>query len=326
MLSYFFHPSFSQIPHRSADGQVYILDAFLNSQKIVQALQEHHLAKNSYSSPSVLPNLQNAVLVHDPLYLNSLVTGKPLELAQSSGVLFNQNNVTTLIHQVEASYQSFNFALHNGFSYDLSGGNHHAGYTRGAGFGVINTFINAIARDIRSYGKKRILIIDTDVYLGDANALYLQTDIQFSEVRIFDLYGYIIPKAYQVGFDLLERAGNYIREISRANYFKELSNLDAFVKDFKPEVVLWLQGAYIWQNSTKSIKDKGLTKDEIAERDRYVVDTLRKYKVPFVMSPVEGYVSYKNEDGTVKTREETDEQWQQLLDIYLYPVRYYNRA
>jgi len=124
---------------------------------------------------------------------------------------------------------------------------------------------------------------------------------------------------------LLQQAGNYIEEITQDTYFKRLFALEDFIKDFKPELILWLQGADIWKQSAKSLKDKGLTSEEIAERDRYVIDTIMKKGVPFVMSPAGGYIQYKDESGNLYSPDIITQRWNDLLKIYLFPINYYNK-
>lgn len=324
-IPYYYHNSFSEIPHKGKTGNEYVLDAFLKSKKIVEEINKEKLGTNLYVEPKRLPSLSQSVVVHDPEYIESLVSGEPISMAESSGVLFTLENDKAYVHMAEASYQAMIYAKENGFAYDLAGGNHHAGHFAGGGFCPIHSTMNAIARDFQKNGSHKVVIIDTDVHFGDGTASYLQIDPSFADVKTFDLYGYIIPKAKHASIESLNNGGNVIRKITHDTYFKELGKLDSFLKETSPDFVFWFQGADIWNQSAKSIKEEGLSAAEIYKRDTYILDTILKYKLPFVMSPGGGYLNYKDSTNKLLKEDVIEKQWQELMEIYIAPLRYVSK-
>src|SRR5215207_7909077 len=173
-------------------------------------------------------------------------------------------------------------ALEDGFAANLAGGTHHAFADRGEGYCVFND--SAIAgRAVQAEGLvERVVVLDTDVHQGNGTAAILGRD---ASVFTFSIHG----------------AGNF-------PFRKEESDLDVALPDGADDgeyldaleygldnaldrsgaqLAIYLAGADPFEDDR--LGRLSISKDGLAERDRLVLESCRKRRIPVAVTMAGGY-------------------------------------
>jgi acetoin utilization deacetylase AcuC-like enzyme len=173
-------------------------------------------------------------------------------------------------------------ALEDGFAANLAGGTHHAFADRGEGYCVFNDSAIA-ARAVQAEGLvERVVVLDTDVHQGNGTAAILGSD---ASVFTFSIHG----------------AGNF-------PFRKEESDLDVALPDGADDgeyldaledgldnaldrsgaqLAIYLAGADPFEDDR--LGRLSISKDGLAERDRLVLESCRKRRIPVAVTMAGGY-------------------------------------
>jgi acetoin utilization deacetylase AcuC-like enzyme len=173
-------------------------------------------------------------------------------------------------------------ALEDGFAANLAGGTHHAFADRGEGYCVFNDSAIA-ARAVQAEGLvERVVVLDTDVHQGNGTAAILGRD---ASVFTFSIHG----------------AGNF-------PFRKEESDLDVALPDGADDgeyldaledgldnaldrsgaqLAIYLAGADPFEDDR--LGRLSISKDGLAERDRLVLESCRKRRIPVAVTMAGGY-------------------------------------
>lgn len=174
------------------------------------------------------------------------------------------------------------YALQYGVAMNIAGGTHHAFTNRGEGFCLLNDIAIAAHYLLESQLAKKILVVDLDVHQGNGTAQIFRND---SRVFTFSMHG----------------ANNYplVKEVSDLDialpdhtpdefYLRTLDvNLKNLIDQLQPDFMFLQSGVDILD--TDKLGKLSVSLAGCRERDRIVLETARKNKIPLVASMGGGY-------------------------------------
>ena len=173
-------------------------------------------------------------------------------------------------------------ALDIGCGVNLAGGTHHAFYDRGEGFCVFNDAVVA-ARAVQASGRaKRVAIIDCDVHQGNGTAAITRDDPSIFTFSIHGAKNFPFQKeTSDLDLDLEDGTAD-------EDYLAALTTgVTETLERSKPDLVIYLAGADPHEGDR--LGRLKLTKDGLAERDDFVLRTLRRMEIPVAVTMAGGY-------------------------------------
>ena len=247
-----------------------------------QLLYEGTIKAENLFEPGPL-DARRVLLTHDPDYWDRLsglrltprevrVTGFPLSARLVERELVITNGTVMCAHH----------ALNHGVAMNVSGGTHHAFRARGEGFCLLNDIAVAANCLLEEGLAKRILVVDLDVHQGNGTA-----EIFGEEERVFTFS--------------MHCEGNYPMEKERSSldiglapftdtaaYLKVLrETLPRLVEEVEPDFAFYLSGVDIL--ATDKLGRLSVTREGCKARDRYVLETMRRSRIPVAVSMGGGY-------------------------------------
>src|SRR5262249_38824082 len=125
-----------------------------------------------FASPEVI------ALAHDPDYVSQFVAGAvPPAIMRRIGFPWSDGLVKRTLASVGGTLAAAHEAIARGsWCGNLAGGTHHAFYSEGSGFCVLNDIAVVIHYLRREFKITRAAVIDLDVHQGDGTALLFEND------------------------------------------------------------------------------------------------------------------------------------------------------
>ena len=146
------------------------------------------------------------------------------------------------------------YALEYGVAMNIAGGTHHAFADSGEGFCIFNDFAIAANYYLSRGRLNKILIVDLDVHQGNGTAKIFEDE---PRVFTFSMHG---EKNYPVRKEISDLDIGVPDGIEDEAYLEILyKTLPRLIRDFKPEVILYLSGVDVL--STDKLGRLGLSKD-----------------------------------------------------------------
>lgn len=251
------------------------------------------------------------LLAHNQTYLDAVKNGDPRDLASSSGILWSRKLFRSQLFVNAGMYEAGKDALKNQISGTLSGGFHHASKDRGGGFCVFNGLAVAV-RKLQSEGLvSKALVFDCDVHYGNGTA-----DIFADDERVFtvSIFKYNLEGTQETSTQ--KTATAVAAAVTNADeYLAEVKKLPSYLEKHRPDVILFNAGMDPFEEDRYG-GIKGVTKDVLCERDKFVFDTCKKFKVPAAFALEGGYVRYRGEQGDLISEEEIKKRKSALVDLY----------
>ena len=177
---------------------------------------------------------------------------------------------------------AFNVVCHVG------GGLHHAFPNHGEGFCPFNDVAVAV-RALQARGLERVAIVDLDVHHGNGTAFIFESDPRVFTFSMHQQHNYPMWKprgSLDIGLPDGAHDAAFLGELGRA--------LPA-VMAHRPQCVFYLAGADPYEDD--QLGGLRLTKEGLRERDRVVIDAVRREGVPLVIALAGGYA--RRVDDTV---------------------------
>ena len=162
----------------------------------------------------------------------------------------------------------------------IGGGLHHAFPNHGEGFCPFND-VAVAARVLQSRGLERAAVIDLDVHHGNGTALIFESDPRVFTFSMHQQHNYPMWKprgSLDIGLPDGAHDATYLAELERALPQVMASG---------PECVFYLAGADPYEDD--QLGGLRLTKEGLRQRDRLVIDTVRRARVPLVVVLAGGY-------------------------------------
>lgn len=227
----------------------------------------------------VLPELidrSDIELVHDPGYVQAVLTGEPRDLA-GSGLSWSEGRFQEVLISTSAVVAAVQYAIANYANAGCtSSGLHHAKAERGAGFCTFNGLAIAAIKAVQG-GAKRVLILDLDAHCGGGTAQLIagREGIEQVDVSVSSFDRYVnTPNAtlYMAG------GHNYLEVISDA--------LAAIIDPESIDVVLYNAGMDPHEHAGGV---SGIDAEVLAERERMVFEWANSRGIPVAFTLAGGY-------------------------------------
>ena len=165
---------------------------------------------------------------------------------------------------------------------NIAGGTHHAYSYRGEGFCLLNDQAIAASYLLRKKLVKKILIVDLDVHQGNGTAEIFSEE---PSVFTFSMHG-------KNNYPFKKEKSNLDLELENGTEDEEYlrllkQTLPQLIKEQQPDFIFYLSGVDIL--ATDKLGKLGCTEAGCKERDRFVLQTCRDYKIPVQVSMGGGY-------------------------------------
>jgi acetoin utilization deacetylase AcuC-like enzyme len=173
-------------------------------------------------------------------------------------------------------------ALKSGVALNVAGGTHHAFADRGEGFCVLNDI--AFAANVLLHEKKvsKVLVVDLDVHQGNGTAALFQTK---PEVFTFSMHGEKNYHMHKEQSDLDIELPDGCTDTYYLNTLKE--HLPRLLDLQEPDFIFYQAGVDILE--TDKLGRLALTQNGCLERDRFVFEQCKQYRIPVAVSMGGGY-------------------------------------
>ena len=253
-----------------------------------RCLAEGVLAPGDLAEPPAA-GWDELALVHHPGYLAAVREGALPPLAQRRiGFPWSPEMVERSRRSTGATTAAARVALDEaaergwGVAANLAGGTHHAYPDHGEGFCVFNDAAVAV-RVLQREGRiARAAVVDCDVHQGNGTAAVFAAD---PDVFTFSVHG-------ARNFPFRKERGSLDVELpDGAGDDAFLAALELHLPDvlggFRPDLAVYLAGADPWREDR--FGRLALSKEGLAERDRFVLSLCRDAGVPVAVAMAGGY-------------------------------------
>jgi acetoin utilization deacetylase AcuC-like enzyme len=247
-----------------------------------QLVWEGTLRPDNFFEPDPLPESQ-IILTHTIEYWHKLksLTLDPLD-ARRTGFPLTRELVNREIVIMDGTIKSAGYALENGVSLNVAGGTHHAYAYKGEGFCLLNDHAIAANYLLENRLVKQILIVDLDVHQGNGTASIFAGK---SEVFTFSMHARnnIFSKKEFSDLDIELPDG-----VKDKNYLEILDyNLKMLIDKVEPDFIFYQSGVDVLESD--KLGKIALSRTGCAERDRIVLETCSKNRIPVEISMGGGY-------------------------------------
>ena len=162
----------------------------------------------------------------------------------------------------------------------IGGGLHHAFPNHGEGFCPFND-VAVAARVLQARGLERIAIVDLDVHHGNGTAFIFESDPRVFTFSMHQQHNYPMWKPRgSLDVRLPDGTGD-------ASFLRELERALPDVMAHAPQCVFYLAGADPYEDD--QLGGLRLTREGLRQRDRLVIDAVRRAGVPLVVTLAGGY-------------------------------------
>ena len=289
--------------------------------KTLEALLAHPilgpLAERWHRRPETgLISKADLLRVHDPHYVERLFSKgleqelmKTFELVDEKGHYHRyapdraelplSRLFKRILDTASGTWQCCRLALDHGFCFFFGGGMHHAHYSQGKGFCLINDIVVAL-RKLQSEGNiKTAWVIDVDAHKGDGTAALTSGDDSIRTLSLhmasgwpldepeYDEQGRLNPSFIPSDIDVPVKQGEEDRYLEKLQ--AGLDELDTFAR---PDLALVVSGADPLElDELESARELKLTLEQLLERDRLIYRFLKERGLPRAYVMAGGYGS-----------------------------------
>jgi len=222
---------------------------------------------------------------HAADYVADVVSGSLDAAAQRRiGFPWSPAMVARSRHSAGATLAACRSALAHGCGINLAGGTHHAHRDWGSGFCVFNDAAVAIRALQAERLIERAMVVDLDVHQGDGTAAILAGDGSTFTLSLHGRRNFPFRKAASdLDVELDDGTGD-------AAYLSALrAALHVALDRFRPDLAIYLAGADPFVGDR--LGRLALSKPGLAQRDRFVLETLAARGVPVAIAMAGGYAT-----------------------------------
>lgn len=272
--------------HPLPEGHRFPMDKYT---RILETLiQEGTFTQRNFFEPKITGD-QFISLAHSDEYIQKLKNRKltateerRIGFALNNGLLKREELICT------GTTQGAMLALENGVSFNVAGGTHHAHRDFGEGYCVYNDIAVAAKYLLHSNEVKQILVVDLDVHQGNGTASIFADDDRVFTFSMHCENNFPLRKAKS---DLDIPLDHHT---SDSEYLTILNDqLPKLINQVKPDFIFFQSGVDILTND--QLGHLNVTKEGCAERDRIVLETAYKHRIPVNASMGGGYATDLND-------------------------------
>lgn len=233
--------------------------------------------------------------VHTREYLHKLATATLSDAEiRRLGLPWSEALWQRSILAVSGTLLAARMALRDGLAANLAGGTHHAFADHGEGFCVLNDVALALTL-LRTEGAiQRGAVIDLDVHQGNGTAAIFE---HVDEVFTFSMHGARNYPAAKMrsNLDVPLRDG-----VGDAEYLEQLAvNLPLVLQRSAPQIAFYLAGVDVVAGDRYG--RLALSEPGLAQRDRFVIETVRRRGIPLVIVLAGGYAATRQRTAELHT-------------------------
>jgi acetoin utilization deacetylase AcuC-like enzyme len=277
MLKVAWHPDFS---HPLPQGHKFPM---LKYELIPEQLEyEGTLSSLSFFASEVC-NEDIILLTHDKIYYNHL-TQQTLASAEIRRIGFplSQQLVERERRILQGTIENALYAQTYGVSMNIAGGTHHAYANRGEGFCLLNDIAVGANYLLQQNLSQKILVIDLDVHQGNGTAKIFENE---NRVFTFSMHG-------EKNFPMHKERSNLdipLKDFTDDNFYLKIlhETLPRLIDEVQPDFIFYQSGVDVL--ASDKLGRLSLTMEGCANRDRFVLETCKKHKIPLAISMGGGY-------------------------------------
>lgn len=277
MLKIAYHPIYN---HPLKEGHRFPMEKYdLLPQ---QLLHEGTCVDDNFFEPEI-PNNKHFFTVHDAAYFFDLLNiTLNQKAARKIGFPLSEVLIEREMIIADGTIKASEFALKNGVAMNIAGGTHHAFSDRGEAFCMLND--QAIgAKYLQNFTSvKKVLIVDLDVHQGNGTAEIFRED---ASVYTFSMHGKTNYPFVKEKSDLDIPLENNTSDAVYLSILKE--TLPKLIVKEKPDFIYYLCGVDVLD--TDKLGKLSLTIAGCKERDRFVLQLCKDFKIPVMCSMGGGY-------------------------------------
>ncbi len=221
-------------------------------------------------------------LAHEAEYVDAFMGGRLSSQAlRRIGFPWSEALVLRTLASVGGTLCATAEALETGWGGNLAGGTHHAFRSEGSGFCVFNDIAVAIQWLRAAERIERAAVIDLDVHQGDGTARIFEDDPAVLTASIHCQVNFPFRKQRSgIDIEMPEGAGD-------DTYLGALESLLPRVLAFHPEIVFYQSG--VDALASDALGRLALSHAGLLQRDRMVMQAVRRENTPFVVTLGGGY-------------------------------------
>lgn len=304
-IKVFYPVGIENIWHHNADNtNRYRLDGIEKLVRLKSRIDKDRKFKVINVSDADIETLKS---IHSIDYIESLKTGSPLNLVQTSGLIWQESLAQAFANCAKSVTLACKDALLNRASVALSSGGHHAIKSRGYGLNPISEVAIAIENLHKENPDLKIVVLDLDIHAGNGFQNLLQNK---KNITVYDLWSKSISE-----WDIPLYATNIKSyKVDTLDEYKIcLENTLNEIKDLNPDLVIYHSGADVVQTDRLG-GISGFTKDDFEQRELKVISTILHLKIPIAVVLGGGYVKYTDANQVESLREK-------LVDLHYYTFK-----
>jgi len=247
-----------------------------------QLLYEGTVGEANFFEPEPLP-LETLLLTHSPVYWKKLREQRlsPKEV-RAIGFPMTPRLVERGLHIANGTLQAARYALEHGIGMNIAGGTHHAFADHGEGFCVLNDIAIAAVALLHEGRVRRVLVVDLDVHQGNGTARIFRNE---PRVFTFSMHG---ARNYPTRKERSDLDIGLPDGTDDALYLRLLTEtLPALLDHVEPELLFFQAGVDVLEEDR--LGRLRLSLQGCARRDRFVLATAHRHRVPVVVSMGGGY-------------------------------------
>jgi acetoin utilization deacetylase AcuC-like enzyme len=222
---------------------------------------------------------------HDADYIARMTAGNETpEAMKKVGFPWSPLLVERSRRSSGATVEACRAAVRDGVAVNLAGGTHHAFRDHGEGYCLFNDSVVA-ARQLQADGlARRVLVIDLDVHQGNGTAAICRDDPTIYTFSVHGAKNYPWRKEPgDLDIELPDRTADveYLAAVE--------DGLGRALGGSRPDVCIYLAGADPFERDR--LGRLAVSKAGLAERDRLMFDTLRRFGLPVAVTMAGGYAA-----------------------------------
>ncbi len=231
----------------------------------------------------------DAHLVHTRMYIDKLREGtlSMMEIARLE-LPYSHELVDASFLGAGGTIAAVRSSKERGVGVNVAGGFHHSFSDHGEGFCVLNDVAMGVARALNDGLAERVGVIDCDVHQGNGTASIFANEHRVFTFSIHQEFNYPFvkpPSDLDIGLPDGAVGASYLPRLEHG--------IEKVLDGFGAEMVLYVAGADSYEGDV--LGGLSLSVEDLAERDRMVMEGCASRGVPFAVTLAGGYAEHTDD-------------------------------